>query len=272
MTLYKTKGKAKEDKGKATATAMEAISGGFGPSGKRKISYYYGEDTVVAKVKAHESLCLFFASLHIPKHHADHPLFRNMLRAVAEAGPGYVPPGRKYVSGAGLQQCRIRIEKGLGPIKKTWGKRGVTIASDMMTNRNGRAQANVLLINDDGAMFSKSIDSGKDQKTGTYIADMLRPIVEEVEPQNVVALCTEGGSNYRSACQKLGVEFPHIELTPCTTHLIDLVLEDVGKMDWKKKLVDRGNDMINFLRKHHWTRAMLRDTTLPVVGNMNDNE
>ncbi|CAI7796803.1 unnamed protein product [Closterium sp. NIES-54] len=125
-----------------------------------------------------------------------------MLRAVAEAGPGYVPPGRKYVGGAGLQQCRIRIEEGLGPIKKTWGKQGVTIASDMMTNRNGRAQANVLLINDNGGMFTESIDYGKDQKTGTYIVDMLKPIVEEVGPHNVVALCTDGGSNYRSACRK----------------------------------------------------------------------
>ncbi|CAI5529042.1 unnamed protein product [Closterium sp. Naga37s-1] len=262
-TLYETKGKAKEDKGKATAAAMEAISGGFGPSGKRKISDYYGGDAAVAKAKADESLCLFFAGLRIPEHHADHPLFRNMLRAVAEAGPGYVPPGRKYVDGAGLQQCRIRIEEGLGPIKKTWGKQGVTIASDMMTDRSGRAQANVLLINDNGGMFTESIDYGKDQKTGTYIADMLRPIVEEVGPHNVVALCTDGGSNYRSACRKLGVEFPHIELMPCPTHVIDLLLEDVGKMDWAKKLVDRGNGMINFLRKHHWTRAMMRDPTLP---------
>ncbi|CAI5506403.1 unnamed protein product [Closterium sp. Naga37s-1] len=201
VILYETKGKAKEDKGKATAAAMEAISGGFGPSGKRKISDYFGGDAAVAKAKADESLCLFFAGLRIPEHHADHPLFRNMLRAAAEAGPGYVPP--------------------------------------------------------------ESIDCGKDQKTGTYIADMLRPIVEEVGPQNVVALCTDGGSNYRSACRKLGVEFPHIELTPCATHVIDLLLEDVGKMDWAKKLVDRGNGMINFLRKHHWTRAMLRDPTLP---------
>ncbi|CAI5515532.1 unnamed protein product [Closterium sp. Naga37s-1] len=205
-TVYETKGKAKEDKGKATAAAMEAISGGFGPSGKRKFLDYYGGDAAVAKAKADESLCLFFTGLRIPEHHADHPLFRNMLRAVAKAGPGYVPPGRKYVGGADLQQCRIRIEEGLGPIKKIWGKQGVTIASDMMTDRNERAQANVLLINDNGAMFTESINCGKDRKTGINIVDMLRPIVEELGPQNVVALCTDGGSNYRSVCRKLGEE------------------------------------------------------------------
>ncbi|CAI7790696.1 unnamed protein product [Closterium sp. NIES-53] len=193
-TLYETKGKAKEDKGKGTTAAMEAISGGFGPSWKRKISYYYGGDAAAANAKVDESLCLFFVSLRIPEHHADHPLFRNMLRAVAKAGPGYVPPGHKYVGSAALQQCRIRIEEGLGPIKNTWGKQSITIASNMMTDRNGRAQVNVLLINNDGEMFTESIDCGKDQKIDTYIADMLWPIGRRPGPRTLWRCARMGGA------------------------------------------------------------------------------
>ncbi|CAI5470920.1 unnamed protein product [Closterium sp. Yama58-4] len=226
--MYEDKGKAKADKGKAAAGAMEAIGGG--PTGKRKISDFFSGETAEAKSRADEAISFFFAGLRIPEHHADHPLFRNMLRAVAEAGSGYVPPGRKYVGGSCLQKCRIRIEEGLAPIKKTWAKQGVTIASDMMTDRLSRAHANILLINDAGAMFTQSIDCGMETKTGTFIADMLRPIITEVGLQNVVALCTDGGSNYGSARWILGAE---------------------------------GNEMINFLRNHHWTRAALRDPTLP---------
>ncbi|CAI7930281.1 unnamed protein product [Closterium sp. NIES-54] len=120
-------GKAKADKGKVVATVMETIGGG--PTGKRKILDFFSGEVAEAKSRADEAISLFFTGLRIPEHHADHPLFRNMLRAVAEAGSGYVPPGRKYIGGSGLQQCRIRIEEGLAPIKKTWGKQCVTIDS-----------------------------------------------------------------------------------------------------------------------------------------------
>ncbi|CAI7752972.1 unnamed protein product [Closterium sp. NIES-54] len=96
-----------------------------------------------------------------------------------------------------------------------------------------------------------------EMKTG-YIAGILRPIIEKVGPKNVVALCFDGGSNYAAACRELMTEYPHIEHIPCATHVLDLLMEDIGKMGWAKDIVTRGDTLISFVRNHHFTRGYMR--------------
>ncbi|CAI5980918.1 unnamed protein product [Closterium sp. NIES-64] len=192
----------------------------------------------------------------------DHPLFINAILLVNRAGNGYVPPRRTFIGGAGLVAVRKGIEQGLMGIKSSWKKTGVTIASDMMTDKCGRAQANVLLINDSGTVFREAIDCSMEQKTRGYIAGILQPVVEEVGPENVVAFCMDGGSNYAVAVQELIAKWPHIQQVPCATHVMDLLPEDVGKMGWAKGVVDRTGEMSSFVRNHHWTRAYLRTKEL----------
>ncbi|CAI5521047.1 unnamed protein product [Closterium sp. Naga37s-1] len=219
---------------------------------------FYGDDAACAKQAADEALCLLFAALHIPEHHADHPLWRNAVSSIARAGTGYVPPKRRYIGGAGLAKCRQRIEAALGPIAASWRRDGVTVASDMFSDKAGRPQANVLLINDSGAVFVESIDTKMEMKTGGYIAGILRPVIEKVGAENVVALCFDGGSNYAAACRELMTEYPHIEHIPCATHVLDLLMEDIGKIGWAKDIVTRGDTIISFVRNHHFTRGYMR--------------
>ncbi|CAI5988945.1 unnamed protein product [Closterium sp. NIES-65] len=72
----------------------------------------------------------------------------------------------------------------------------------------------------------------------------------------------DGGSNYASACKLQQAQWPHIEHVPCATHVLDLLMEDIGKMEWARDVVGRAGDMITFLRIHLWTRAFLRSTEL----------
>ncbi|CAI5989042.1 unnamed protein product [Closterium sp. NIES-64] len=116
--------------------------------------------------------------------------------------------------------------------------------------------------NDSGAVFREAIDCGMERKTGGYIAGILQPVVEEVGPENVVAFCMDGGSNYAVAVQELIAKWPHIQQVPCATHVMDLLLEDVGKMGWAKRVVDRTGEMSSFVRNHHWMRAYLRTKEL----------
>ncbi|CAI6004647.1 unnamed protein product [Closterium sp. NIES-65] len=186
------------------------------------------------KREADEALALAWAALHIPERHIDHPLMVNALNLVKRVGIDYVPPKRRYIGGAGLLSCRNGIEQGLVGIKASWKRTGVTVSSNMMTDRNGRPQANVLLVNDSGAVFTDCIDCNMERKTGEYVAGILRPVVEEVGPENVVAFCMDGGSHYAVAVKQLLQEWPHIQDVPCATHVLDLLMEDVGKMGWAK--------------------------------------
>ncbi|CAI6000540.1 unnamed protein product [Closterium sp. NIES-65] len=143
------------------------------------------------------------------------------------------------------------------PLMASWKRTGMTVSSNMMTDRNGRPQANVLIVNDSGAVFTDCIDCNMERKTGGYVARILRPVVEEVGPENVVAFCMDGGSNYAVAVKQLIWEWPHIQDVPCATHVLDLLMEDVGKMGWAKPVVDKGGEISSFVRNHHWTRGYL---------------
>ncbi|CAI5526607.1 unnamed protein product [Closterium sp. Naga37s-1] len=132
---------------------------------------------------------------------------------------------------------------------------GVTSASEMMTDRCGRPRVNVLLVNDCAPVFVESVDCHIETKTGGYIASILSPILDKVGPENVVAVCTDGG---RVAARKIATMWPHNEHVPCATHVLDLLMEDVGKMGWAKGVVERTGEMINYVRNHHFTCGFMR--------------
>ncbi|CAI5981616.1 unnamed protein product [Closterium sp. NIES-65] len=256
--LYESKLKAREAKRAAEIAAVGAVNGRGSDKKKSRMTDFYGDDAACANQAADEAISLFFAALHVPEHHADHPLWRNVVSSIQRAGPNYVAPKRRYIGGAGLAKCRQRIEAALAPISASWHRDGVTVASDMFSDKTGRPQANVLLINDSGAVFVESIDTNMEMKTGGYIAGTLRPIIEKVGPENVVALCFDGGSNYAAACRVLMREYPHIEHIPCATHVLDLLMEDIGKKGWAKDITTRGDTLISFVRNHHFTRGYMR--------------
>ncbi|CAI5988754.1 unnamed protein product [Closterium sp. NIES-65] len=245
----------REGKKKAEEMAIEVCAGG---AKKQCIEDIYGEGASCAKESADNAICLMWAALHLPEHLADHPLWRNAVRCITDAGHGYVPPKRRYVGGVGLARCREKIERGLAPITASWKRDGMTLGSDMMTDKSGRPQANILLINNSGAVFTESIDCKLETKTGGYIASVLRPIIEKVGPANIVALCMDGGSNYAAACRELMLEYPHIEHVPCATHVMDLLMEDIGKMDWAKDIMAKAGVIITFVRAHHFTKGYMR--------------
>ncbi|CAI5512376.1 unnamed protein product [Closterium sp. Naga37s-1] len=173
---------ARKDKERALDAALTAVSGQGGAEPKAKkgrMEDWYGEGGKTAKRAADDSICLFIAGTRTAEIICQHPLFLNMLRAVNAAGPGYVPPKRGYVGGAGLLACKQQIEKGLAPITKTWKETGMTIASDMMRDKSGRAQMNIVCINASGAVFQEAVDCKAETKTGAFIVSVLRPIIEK---------------------------------------------------------------------------------------------
>ncbi|CAI5948562.1 unnamed protein product [Closterium sp. NIES-65] len=66
------------------------------------------------------------------------------------------------------------------------------------------------------------------------------------------------GLQLRGRLQELMADWPHIEYVPCATHVLDLLMEDVGKITWCKDIVDRCGGMITYVRNHHFTHNYLR--------------
>ncbi|CAI5931735.1 unnamed protein product [Closterium sp. NIES-64] len=219
-----TKITARKDKERAFEAALTAVSGHGGAEPKAKkgrMEDWYGEGGKAAKRAADDAICLFITGTRLGETICQHPLFLNMLRAVNAAGTSYVPPKRGYVGGAGLLACKQQIEKA-------------------------------------GAVFQEAVDCKAETNSGAFIMSVLQPVIEKVGPEHVVAICTDGGSNYVSATKLLQKKYPHIEFVPCATHVLDLLLEDFDSMAWAQEVVPVATDMISFIRSHTWTRAFLR--------------
>ncbi|CAI5964276.1 unnamed protein product [Closterium sp. NIES-64] len=222
--MYENKEENKSMKRGALAAALDSVLGAVTACAEKKgkITEFFGNEATCAKEDADNALCLMISALKLPERIVDDPVFRYAVQCFARAGLGYVPPKRGYVGGAGLKK------------------------------------ANILLVNDSGAVFEQAVDCNMESKTGGYIASLLRPVIDKVGPENVVAVCIDGGSNYASAARKIASTWPHIEHVPCATHVLDLLMEDVGKMGWAKGLVEKGGEMITFVRNHHFTRACMK--------------
>ncbi|CAI7883793.1 unnamed protein product [Closterium sp. NIES-54] len=121
---------------------------------------------------------------------------------------------------------------------------------------------NIQCINETGDDFSVAVDCHMEMKSGAYVAGILLTIIQKIRPEHIVALCMDGSSNYASTCKLMQLEWPRIKVIPCATHVLDLLMEDIGKTEWAHTVVDRANAMITFLRIHQWTRAFLRSPQL----------
>jgi len=110
-------------------------------------------------------------------------------------------------------------------------------------------------------MFLKSVDGSDFVKTGEKLFELLDAIVEEVGEKNVVQVVTENGSNYVLAGKLLEDKRKHIYWTPCTTHCIDLMLEDIGKLPLIRKTIRRAINLVGFIYAHSSTLSLLRNCT-----------
>ncbi|XP_059077299.1 uncharacterized protein LOC131876323 [Cryptomeria japonica] len=54
---------------------------------------------------------------------------------------------------------------------------------------------------------------------------------------------------------------PSITWSPCAAHCLDLVLEDIGKIGWVKKVVEDAKSVTKFIYNHTWVLALMRKYT-----------
>ena len=79
--------------------------------------------------------------------------------------------------------------------------------------------------------FMKSIDAFGTLKNGELMFKYLDDVVEEIGEENVVQAITDNAYNYVNAGMRLMEKRRRLWLTPCAAHCIDLMLEDIGKVN-----------------------------------------
>ena len=137
------------------------------------------------------------------------------------------------------------------PLKATWVKYGCTVLCDGWSDVRRRNVYNILVSSCKGTMFLRAIDASAPGTvvTGAYIWQHIRQAIEEIRPDNVVQVVTDNGSNCVSMGRMLEDAFPKIRWTPCASHSLDLLMEDLQRLACVAHIFSTAKSMVKFFTK-----------------------
>ncbi|KAH7437245.1 hypothetical protein KP509_05G061800 [Ceratopteris richardii] len=185
------------------------------------------------------------------------------VKAISEVGPcqGWTGPSYSDLRRRKIDEEKKKIDLSLLPMREKWSRYGCTILSDGWRDRKNRSMINILVSCPIGTFFLRAVEVGKKGKktTGAFIYRHIKKAIEEVGAKNVVQVVTDNASNCRHMGKLLEEEYKHIVWTPCATHCLDLLMEDIGKLSWVKACTQKASSMVTFFTQKGKVLSMFRE-------------
>ncbi|XP_028118824.1 uncharacterized protein LOC114316360 [Camellia sinensis] len=165
--------------------------------------------------------------------------FAPMIEVIGQFGPGLKPPSYHMIQIPYLKKEVDHVHKLMKKHKEDWAKYGCSIMCDGWTDRKHRILINFLVNCPRGTMFLESIDASSYSKDANKIFNLLDKFVDKIGEANVVQIVTDSAAANVLAGKFLEAKRPHLYSTPCATHCLDLMLEDIFKLPNFKKTFER---------------------------------
>ena len=141
---------------------------------------------------------------------------------------GIEPPSPYEIKNKYLEMEYKDIEAYVNQQRKKWKTCGCTIMSNGWIGPTRLSIINFMVYSKGSTVFLKSIDASNNIKDHKYIYKLLKNVIKEVEVDNVVQIVTDNGSAFVKVRKLLMKKF-NLYWTPCATHYIDLIFEDIRK-------------------------------------------
>ena len=207
---------------------------------------------VVAKI----GRCLFANSF--PFNLVNSSYWREMVEEIGKLGTGMKQPS--------MYKLRTRVLKaevqGIDAIKATymeaWEQFGRTLMSDGWSDQKNRSFINFLVNSSERTFFYKSSDAYDEHKAGEYLFRKLDEMVKEIEEENVLQVITDSHPSYVLAVKMLMEKRRSLYWSPCATHCIDLMLEDIWELKMHKEILESAKQIISFIYNHCWVFNLMR--------------
>ncbi|XP_042398661.1 uncharacterized protein LOC121988975 [Zingiber officinale] len=133
--------------------------------------------------------------------------------------------------------------------------------SDGWTDGKNRSLINFLVNSSAGTFFLESVDASASIKNWELIFKYLGDVVDEVGEENVIQIVTDNASKCIKARKKFLETRHRIWWTLCTTHYIDLMLEDIAKLKIFSNTIEQAKMVVKFLYGHGTILSLMRKYT-----------
>ncbi|CAF1927550.1 unnamed protein product [Brassica napus] len=169
-----------------------------------------------------------------------HDSFKEMTELIGQYGMGLKPPSMYELRFSLLQKEVANVQAELVPNREEWAVKGCSIMSDGWRDLMVQKDIVKFLVNSPkGSVFIRSKEAYEVVKDATLLFKLLDDMVEDVGEKNVVQVVTDNASNYVKAGRLLEAKRPHLFWTPCAAHCLELMLEDIGKIEAVKSAMKK---------------------------------
>jgi hypothetical protein len=184
--------------------------------------------------------------------------FKAAVEATTDFGENYKLPSLVSLCTTLLENEKVSVAAELKSFMASTRSSKATIISDGWSDTRNRPLLNLLMVTSKGEKFLESVDTSGDTKDANFIAQVVGKAIEDVGAEIVVQVCMDSAAVCKATGRKLEVRFPHITFTPCTPHCLDLLLEDMGKLDWVSSVIAEAKTALKFITNHHNSLALFR--------------
>ena len=106
--------------------------------------------------------------------------------------------------------------------------------------------------------FYNSQDTSGISKTSEFLSDFMCENIEKYGPLKVYQVITDNAYACVKAKEILSRKYDHFFVFGCTSHAIDLHLEDIGKLSFFAKVLSDAKNLTLFVKNHGIPLAIFR--------------
>ncbi|XP_062027096.1 uncharacterized protein LOC133743245 [Rosa rugosa] len=187
--------------------------------------------------------------------------FQPMIDAIASGGMESKPPSYHDLRGWILNNVVEEVKNDIHQHMNTWERNGCSLLVNQLNSEKGRILLNFSVYSPQGTTYLKSVDASSFINSPDALYEILKQVLEEVGVGRVLQVITNSEEHYVVAGKRLMDTFPTLYWSPCAAACINLILEDFGKVEWIKSIIEQARSVTRFIYKHVVILNMMRRYT-----------
>ncbi|GET53362.1 zinc finger BED domain-containing protein 1-like [Rhizophagus irregularis DAOM 181602=DAOM 197198] len=135
--------------------------------------------------------------------------------------------------------------------------KSLTMVSDGWSNINRESVQNFVICTPK-PLFFDAIYSGEESHTAKWVADEIIKQMEIVGINKFSAVITDTASVMKAAWRIIEDSYPSIVCLGCNSHVMNLLISDILKIDQIKSVVENAKKLVNYFKAHVQATAKLK--------------
>lgn len=191
---------------------------------------------------------------------ANSQYFQEMADAIAAVGPGYKMPSYHSLRGKLLKRSVQEVSEYGEEVRKSWEVTGCSVMVDKWMDRNSHTVINFFVYCPKGTVFLKSV-AVSDITSPEALLNFFDGVVQEVGQKNIINFLTDTSPSFKAAGKLLMEKYKTFFCTTSGAHCIDIMLEEIGKMDVMKEVLAKAKQVTQFVYNNAWVLNLMRKKT-----------